>query len=88
MERAWGATAEDQSGEKEDVHQREEGEDDPEIEQEVLIERGAMTRGVDRQMPEAEARRGQLGRGHNLYFKALWLLLPALRSLTCALVEA
>jgi hypothetical protein len=50
---ARGAITEDESDEKDDVGESEEGERDPEIEEEMLVECGAVKSGVDGQVPEA-----------------------------------
>jgi hypothetical protein len=52
---AWarGAVTDDEAGEKDDVSEGEESESDPKIEEEMLVERGAVKSGVDGQVPEA-----------------------------------
>ncbi len=56
VDRARGAAAKGKASEEQNVHEREEGEGDPEIQEQVCVKRGAVARGVGRQMPEAEAR--------------------------------
>ena len=64
MNGPWRAAAKQQAGKQQNVHEGKERQDDPEVEHEVLIEGGAMARGVNRQMPEALAAAKRRRRKH------------------------
>ncbi len=76
MDGAWGAAAEGEAGEEEDVQESEESEGDPEVQEQVLVEGGAVARGVGRQVPETEARGGLRCDGHHFIVGRLYCRVP------------
>jgi hypothetical protein len=66
MNRPVRAAAEDKRPKEQNVGESEEGECDPEVQQELIVDRVAVQGRVRGEMPEAESRRDRLRGGHEV----------------------